>query len=166
MVKKTRWKSCTHHLDVWNCRPTIVKGWFSLSLDCSFGHPFASKWWLLIIYFVFFIIPYHLLECKLVSDRFWFFFFFFFFFFFLTKILSRLYPYKAEALSVLTLKRRAKGKFHYPTAGLFSASLKMKIKIFFLLEIVRNGVKKHEMQLFPFRFHLTWTGNPLKIGSA
>ena len=36
--------------------------------------------------------------------------------------------------------RRAKGKFHYPIAGLFSASLKMKIKIFFLLEIVRNDV--------------------------
>ena len=33
--------------------------------------------------------------------------------------------------AVLTPKRRAKGKFHYPTAGLFSASLKMKIKIFF-----------------------------------
>ena len=66
----------------------------------------------------------------------------------------------------LTPKRRAKEKFHYPTAGLFSASLKMKIKIFFLLEIVRNDVKKHKMQLFPFRFHLTWTRNPLKIGSA
>ena len=51
--------------------------------------------------------------------------------------------------------RRAKGKFHYPIAGLFSASLKMKIKIFFLLEIVRNDVKKHKIQLFPFRFHLT-----------
>ena len=56
---------------------------------------------------------------------------------------------------LLTPKRRAKGKFHYPTAGLFSASLKMKIKIFFLFEIVRNDVKKHKMQLFPFRFHLT-----------
>ena len=66
----------------------------------------------------------------------------------------------------LTPKRRAKGKFHYPTAGLFSASLKMKIKIFFLLEIVKNDVKKHKMQFFPFRFHLTWTGNHLKIGSA
>ena len=55
----------------------------------------------------------------------------------------------------LTPYRRAKGKFHYPTAGLFSASLKMKIKIFFLLEIVRKDVKKHKMQLFPFRFHLT-----------
>ena len=55
----------------------------------------------------------------------------------------------------LTTKRRAKGKFHYPTAGLFSASLKMKIKIFFLLKIVKNDVKKHEMQLFPFRFHPT-----------
>ena len=31
----------------------------------------------------------------------------------------------------LTPKRRAKGKFHYPTAGLFSENLKMKIKIFF-----------------------------------
>ena len=59
--------------------------------------------------------------------------------------------------SVLTHKRRAKGKFHYPTAGGGggSKSLKMKIKIFFLLEIVRNDVKKHQMQLFPFRFHLT-----------
>ena len=55
----------------------------------------------------------------------------------------------------LTPYRRAEGKFHYPTAGLFSASLKMKIKIFFLLEIVGNDVKKHKMQLFPFRFHLT-----------
>ena len=55
----------------------------------------------------------------------------------------------------LTPKRGAKGKFHYPIAGLFSASLKMKIKIFFLLEIVRNDVNKHKMQLFPFRFHLT-----------
>ena len=61
----------------------------------------------------------------------------------------------AQKLIYLTPKRRAKGKFHYPTAGLFSASLKMKIKIFFLLEIVRNDVKKHKMQLFPFRFHLT-----------
>ena len=34
-------------------------------------------------------------------------------------------------LKHLTPKRRAKGKFHYPTAGLFSSSLKMKIKIFF-----------------------------------
>ena len=56
---------------------------------------------------------------------------------------------------ILTPKRRAKEKFHYPTAGLFSASLKMKIKIFFLLEIVRNYVKKHKMQSFPFCFHLT-----------
>ena len=32
----------------------------------------------------------------------------------------------------LTPKHRAKGKFHYPTAGLFSASLKIEIKIFFL----------------------------------
>ena len=31
----------------------------------------------------------------------------------------------------LTPKHRAKGKFHYPTARLFSASLKIKIKIFF-----------------------------------
>ena len=58
------------------------------------------------------------------------------------------------------------GKFHYPTARLFSASLKMKIKIPFLLEIVRNYAKKHKMQLFPFCFHLTWTGSHLKIGSA
>ena len=57
--------------------------------------------------------------------------------------------------SLLTPKCRAKGKFHYPTAGLFSASLKMKIKIFCLLEIARNDVKKHKMQSFPFRFHLT-----------
>ena len=69
-------------------------------------------------------------------------------------------------VSALTPKRRAKGKFHYPTARLFSASLKMKIKIFFLLEIVRNYVKKHKMQLFPFRFHLAWTGSHLKIGNA
>ena len=55
----------------------------------------------------------------------------------------------------LTPKCRVKGKFHYPTAGLFSASLKMKIKIFFLLELVRNEVEKHKMQLFPFCFHLT-----------
>ena len=47
-----------------------------------------------------------------------------------------------EMSFTLTLYRRAKGKFHYPIAGLFSASLKMKIKIFFLLEIVRNDVKK------------------------
>ena len=60
-----------------------------------------------------------------------------------------------EFVVALTPKYRAKGKFHYPTAGLFLASLKMKIKIFFLLEIVRNDVKKHKMQLFPFRFHLT-----------
>ena len=37
-----------------------------------------------------------------------------------------------RVLCSLTPYRRAKGKFHYPTAGLFSASLKMKIKIFFL----------------------------------
>ena len=55
----------------------------------------------------------------------------------------------------LTPKSREKGKFHYPTAGLFSSSLKMKIKFFFLLEIVRNDLKKHKMQLFPFRFYLT-----------
>ena len=29
------------------------------------------------------------------------------------------------------------------------------IKIAFLLEIVRSDIKKHKMQLFPFRFHLT-----------
>ena len=45
---------------------------------------------------------------------------------------------------------RAKGKFHYPTARLFSASLKMKIKIFFLLEIVRNDVKSTKCNYFPF----------------
>ena len=50
----------------------------------------------------------------------------------------------------LTPKRRAKGKFHYPTARLFSASLKMKIKIFFLLEIVRNDVKSTKCNYFPF----------------
>ena len=55
----------------------------------------------------------------------------------------------------LTSYRQAKEKFHYPTTGLFSESLIMKIKIFFLLEIVRNDVKKHKMKLFPFRFHLT-----------
>ena len=63
--------------------------------------------------------------------------------------------YFLRQLVVLTPKCRAKVKFPYPTAGLFSVSLKMKIKIFFLLEIVRNDVKKHKMQLFPFRFHLT-----------
>ena len=54
--------------------------------------------------------------------------------------------------ALLTPKRRAKGKFHYPTAGSFSASLKMKIKIFFLLEIVRNDVKKKSTKCnyFPF----------------
>ena len=43
---------------------------------------------------------------------------------------------EAPSVVILTPKRRAKGKFHYPTAGLFSASLKMKIKIFLLLEMV------------------------------
>ena len=66
---------------------------------------------------------------------------------------------KPHHILVLTPKCRAKGKFQYPTAGLFSASLRMKIKIFFLLEIIRNDVNKHKMQLFPFRFHLTWNGN-------
>ena len=53
----------------------------------------------------------------------------------------------------ITPKRRAKGKFHYPTAGLFSASLKMKIKIFFRLEIVRNYVKKRV-----YKLHLAFGG--------
>ena len=69
-----------------------------------------------------------------------------------------LYPLNIQPVVVvrgLNPYHRAKGKFHYPTAGLFSASLKMKIKIFFLLEIVRNDVKEHKMLLFPFRFHLT-----------
>ena len=52
---------------------------------------------------------------------------------------------------ILTPKPRAKGKFHYPTAGLFSANLKMKIEIFFLLEIVRNDVNKStKCNYFPF----------------
>ena len=41
-------------------------------------------------------------------------------------------------------------------SALFGMSnLKMNIKIFFLLEIVKNDVKKHKMQLFPLHFHLT-----------
>ena len=53
----------------------------------------------------FFYKSYHLLDCKIISDR----FFFFFFFFFFTKILSlplsktpsRRHLYKTKALSVL-----------------------------------------------------------------
>ena len=58
----------------------------------------------------------------------------------------------------LTSKRRAKGKFHYPTAGLFSASLKMKIKIFCLLEIVRNDVKKAQNAIISLLFpsYVNW----------
>ena len=58
----------------------------------------------------------------------------------------------------LTPKRRAKEKFHYPTAGLFSASLKMKIKIFFLLEIVRNYVKKAHNAIISLSFpsYVNW----------
>ena len=54
--------------------------------------------------------------------------------------------------------RRVKGKFHYPTAGLFSASLKMKMKIFFLLEIVRNDVKKHKIAIISLSFpsYVNW----------
>ena len=67
----------------------------------------------------------------------------------------------------LTPKRRAKGKFHYPTAGLFSASLKMKIKIFFLLEIVRN-VKKARNAIISLSFpsYVNWQPpeNQLCIG--
>ena len=45
------------------------------------------------------------------------------------KIFCRKEPQK-ELSPTLTPKRRPKGKFHYPTAGLFSESLKIKIKIF------------------------------------
>ena len=68
-------------------------------------------------------------------------------------------PTYASALptAALTPKRQAKGKSHYPTAGLFSASLKMKIKIFFLLEIVRNDVKITKCNYFPsFPSYVNW----------
>ena len=67
-----------------------------------------------------------------------------------SKGLGSLGLFGVLSMGSLTPKRRVKGKFHYPTVGLFSASLKMKIKIFFLLEIVRNDVKKHKCNYFPF----------------
>ena len=48
--------------DVQNCSPTI-------DAVGSFRHLFTSKWWEQI--FCFFTILYHLLDCKMVSDRFW-----------------------------------------------------------------------------------------------
>ena len=67
----------------------------------------------------------------------------------------RLAPFCRALSFFLIPKDRAKGRFHYPTAGVFSKSLKIKIKIFFLLETVRNDVQKQKMQLFPFHFHPT-----------
>ena len=57
-----------------------------------------------------FIIPYHLLECKMVSDRFG---IFFFFFYENSLSLSLMYSYKMEALSVLSRPDSIKSFLHH-----------------------------------------------------
>ena len=72
-----------------------------------------------------------------------------------TRPTDKIAAHASAAEWLLTPKRRANGKFHYPTAGGVFKKLQNEDKDLFLLEIVRNDVKKHKMQLFPFRFHLT-----------
>ena len=61
-------------------------------------------------------------------------------------------------VTVLTPKRRAKVKFHYPTAGLFSASLKMKIKIFFSFRNCKKWFKKAQNAIISLSFpsYVNW----------
>ena len=65
---------------------------------------------------------------------------------------------KGLSSSVLTPKRWAKGKFHYPTAGLFSASLKMKIKISFSFRNCKKLCKKAQNAIISlsFPFYVNW----------
>ena len=48
-----------------------------------------------------------------------------------------------------------KGEISLPHRRAIFSKLKNEDKDLFLLEIVRNDVKKHKMQLFPLRSHLT-----------
>ena len=70
--------------------------------------------------------------------------------------------------SHLTPKRRAKGKFHYPTAGLFSASLKIKIKIFFSFRNCKKLCNKAQNAIISLSFpsYMNWQPpeNQLCIG--
>ena len=62
------------------------------------------------------------------------------------------------ALKGLTPKRRAKGKFHYPTAGLFSPSLKMKINLFFSFRNCKKWCKKAQNAIISLSFpsYVNW----------
>ena len=55
----------------------------------------------------------------------------------------------------LVLSINPQGEISLPHSRAILGKLKNEDKDLFLLEIVRNDVKKHKMQLFPFRFHLT-----------
>ena len=57
--------------------------------------------------------------------------------------------------SLLNPQEPGEGEISLPHSRAIFSKLKNEDKDLFLLEIVRNDVKKHKMQLFPFLSHLT-----------
>ena len=66
--------------------------------------------------------------------------------------------FEVRILKALTPKNRAKGKFHYPTDGLFSASLKMKIEIFFSFRNCKKWCNKAQNAIISLSFpsYVNW----------
>ena len=61
----------------------------------------------------------------------------------------------AEADLTFNPQALGEGEISLPHSRAIFSKHKNEDKDLFLLEIIRNDVKKHKMQLFPFRFHLT-----------